>query len=74
MPPHNQPLHLLNSTADFKQARPTPAQKPSAKPDPGDSFTNWPPEMLHIINRYPEIRESLRIALEKEFALGHLRR
>jgi hypothetical protein len=72
MPPYNFPIEQLTHTATLKCAggkQETPAQKapePQATRHPVDRIAHWPPEMLRIVNRNPNIRLLLLEALEKE--------
>ncbi len=72
MPPYNFPIEQLTHTATLKFAggkQETPAQKspePEKTPHPMGRLAHWPPEMLRIVNRNPNIRLLLLEALEKE--------
>ena len=73
MPPYNFPIEQLTHTEilQFSSARQeTPAQKPPApeekKPNPMGRLAHWPPEMLRIVNKNPNIRMLILEALERE--------
>ena len=76
MPPYNFPIEDLVPTSELKIARnkqepPAQAAKPAKrKYDPLNPFADWPEEMMHIVNHYPQIRFACLEALEKEVKLG----
>lgn len=73
MLPYNFPIEQLTHTATlkgFSGKQETPAQKPpepeKKKPNPMDHIAHWPPEMLRIVNKNPNIRMLLIEAFERD--------
>ncbi len=72
MPPYNFPIEQLTHTATLqfsgaKQETPAQKQNPeSKKPNPLDPIAHWPPEMLRIVNKNPNIRMLILEALERD--------